>query len=188
MVARVTFTRRARVLLVTGLVLIAATFAWFAWQRREASSGSGSTSADTTGMPLRVARLYFASPDGERLLEEPRELPEVPNLHPRVAMLVAALSQGPAGEGVRTLPVGTRVQHSYLDGEGVLTLDLSRAFRQGFQGGALAEEMAIGSLVRTVAAGVPEARRVRIVCGGRPLATLGGHFPLDRPLDPDDWP
>jgi len=188
MVPRLTFTRRVRVLLVGGLVLIAGTFAWFAWQRRDTTGGSGFASADTTGMPLRVARLYFARPDGEGLLEEARELPELPNLHPRVAMLVAALAQGPAGEGVRTLPAGTRVQHSYLDGDGVLTLDLSRAFRQGFQGGALAEEMAIGSLVRTVAAGVPEARRVRIVCGGRPLPSLGGHFPLDRPLDPDDWP
>ena len=39
-----------------------------------------------------------------------------------------------------------------------------------------------------VAANVPEAKRIRIVCGGAAISTLGGHFPLDRPLDPDDWP
>jgi hypothetical protein len=31
-------------------------------------------------------------------------------------------------------------------------------------------------------------KRVLIVCGGRPLATLGGHLPLDQPLDVNDWP
>jgi len=188
MVARVILTRRVRVLLVVGAGLILATLALFAWIGRDARVGSGGVAADSTGMALRSANLYFASADGEHLIEEPRELPETSDPHARARMLVAALERGPAGEGVRTLPAGTRVMHSYLDAEGVLTLDLSRAFRQGFHGGALAEELAIGSLVRTVTAGVPEARRVRIVCGGRPLPTLGGHFPLDRPLDPDDWP
>jgi hypothetical protein len=31
-------------------------------------------------------------------------------------------------------------------------------------------------------------RQVLIVCEGVPLASLGGHLPLDRPLDPADWP
>jgi len=26
------------------------------------------------------------------------------------------------------------------------------------------------------------------VCAGVALPTLGGHFPLDQPLDPDEWP
>jgi len=38
------------------------------------------------------------------------------------------------------------------------------------------------------ATGVPEAKRIRIVCAGVALPTLGGHFPLDQPLDPEDWP
>jgi hypothetical protein len=75
-----------------------------------------------------------------------------------------------------------------VDDAGLLTLDLSRPFRQGFHGGARAEEMTLGSLVRTLAANVPEVRRIRIVCAGVALPTLGGHFPLDQPLDPDEWP
>jgi hypothetical protein len=47
--------------------------------------------------------------------------------------------------------------------------------------------MAVSSLVRTVLANVPEARRVLLVCAGSPLATLGGHVPLDQPFDPSDW-
>ena len=132
--------------------------------------------------------LWFASPEGDSLVSEPREMPEQPELHAHVAALVAALEQGPRTGGERTLPEGTMLLHAYLDDSGLLTLDLSRPFRQGFQGGARAEELALGSLVRTIATGVPDAKRIRIVCAGVALPTLGGHFPLDQPLDPDDWP
>ena len=44
----------------------------------------------------------------------------------------------------------------------------------------------LGSLVRTLLANVPEARRVRLVCAGEPLATLGGHVACDRPFDGSD--
>ena len=51
-----------------------------------------------------------------------------------------------------------------------------------------AEYLAVASLVRTLGANLPEVKRILIVCGGRPMATLGGHLPLDQPLDVNDWP
>jgi len=42
--------------------------------------------------------------------------------------------------------------------------------------------------VRTLGDNVAEVKQVRIVCEGAPLASLGGHVPLDRPLDVADWP
>ena len=144
--------------------------------------------SDSTATGLRAVTLWFGSPGGDSLVSEPREMPEAPGLHARIAALVAALEQGPRQRGERTLPEGTLVLHTYMDEAGLLTLDLSRPFRQGFHGGARAEELALGSLVRTLAADVPEVKRIRIVCAGVALPTLGGHFPLDQPLDPDDWP
>jgi spore germination protein GerM len=143
---------------------------------------------DSSASSVRSATVWFASAEGDSLVPEPRDLPEQADLHTRVAALVAALEQGPRGEAARTLPEGTTLLHAYLDETGLLTLDLSLAFRQGFQGGARVEELVVGSLVHTVAANVPEAKRIRIVCGGAAFTSLGGHFPLDRPLDPDDWP
>jgi hypothetical protein len=35
---------------------------------------------------------------------------------------------------------------------------------------------------------VPEVKRVLIVCGGGPLPTLGGHLPLDRPIEVSEMP
>jgi hypothetical protein len=80
------------------------------------------------------------------------------------------------------------VLHAYLDDRGLLTVDLSRAFQTGFHGGAGAEYLTIASLVRTFAANLPEVRHVMVVCAGTPLPSLGGHLPLDRPLDVSDWP
>jgi hypothetical protein len=175
-------------LIALGLVLIA--LALFARQgfQHENQPGPLPVAPESTATSVRSVPLWFASADGDSLVLEPRDLAEPSGLHPRLAALVAALEQGPRGDGARTLPQGTSLQHAYLDETGLLTLDLSPGFRQGFQGGARVEELVVGSLIRTVSANVPEAKRIRIVCGGAAFTSLGGHFPLDRPLDPDDWP
>jgi hypothetical protein len=143
---------------------------------------------DTLSTGLRTVRLSFAARDGGGLVTETRDLPDRGDLRERIAQLVAELDRGPRGTGVAALPPGTAVLHAYLDGRGLLTLDLSRAFVERFEGGTTAEYLAVASLLRTLAANVPEVKRVLIVCGGAPLATLGGHLPLDRPLDVSDWP
>ncbi len=172
------------------IVVILAALAWAGWKfgwvpRRVPMS---LPAADTSGTGYRAVRLYFAAPSGDRLVSESRELSESATLHERVAALVAELDRGPTQAGVAALPPGTSVLHVYLDDEGLMTVDLSRAFQQGFRGGSDAEYLALSSLVRTLAANVPKVKRVLIVCGGEPLATLGGHLPLDRPLDVPEMP
>ena len=170
-----------------GAALVALALLARAWFGREPEPGAVAP-ADSAAAALRTIQLWFASSDGDSLTGETRDLTEQPDLHARVAVLVAALEQGPRQAGVRVLPEGTQVLHVYLEEDGLLTLDLSLPFRQGFRGGPRAEELVLGSLVRTLAANVPEMRRVRFTCGGAMLPTLGGHFPLDRPLDPGEWP
>ena len=165
------------------VVVALAALAWFGWQwtiRRNAPRPG--PAADSVAAGVRSARLYFAAPSGDSLVSEPRELLEAANLHDRVAGLVAELDRGPRGSGVAALPAGTAALHVFLDERGLLTINLSRAFQQGFRGGSGAEYLAVASLVRTLGANLPEVKRVLIVCGGRPIATLGGHLPLDRPL------
>jgi hypothetical protein len=177
-----------RRLLIGALVLAALAWAGWRWWRPGTAPAPVGTAADSTGAGVRSARLYFAARSGDSLVAEPRELIESASLHDRVAALVAELDRGPRGGGVAALPAGTSVLHVFLDERGLLTLDLSRAFRQGFRGGAGAEYLAIASLVRTLGANLPEVRRILIVCGGEPLPTLGGHLPLDQPLEVIDWP
>lgn len=177
-----------RRLLVGALVAAALAWAGWRWLRPGTSPPPAGTAADTLGAGVRSARLYFASPSGDSLVVEPRELIEAASLHDRVAALVAELDRGPRGGGVAALPAGTSVLHVFVDERGLMTLDLARAFQQGFRGGAGAEYLAIASLVRTLGANLPEVKHILIVCGGKPLQTLGGHLPLDQPLEVSDWP
>jgi hypothetical protein len=177
-----------RRLLVGALVVAALAWAGWRWRRPGASPPPAGTAADSSLAGVRSARLYFASPSGDSLVVEPRELIEAASLQDGVAALIAELDRGPRGDGVAALPAGTSVLHVFVDDHGLLTLDLTRAFSQGFRGGAGAEYLAIASLVRTLGANLPEVKRILIVCGGEPLQTLGGHLPLDQPLDVSDWP
>ena len=138
---------------------------------------------DSVGTGFKAARLFFAAPSGDSLVSEAREMAELQGLHERVAALVQALDRGPSGRGVAALPSGTSVLHVYLDDRGRMTIDLSRAFRQKFRGGGNAEYLAVASLIRTIGANVPEVRSVLLVCDGTSLPTLGGHVPLDQPIE-----
>lgn len=143
---------------------------------------------DSVSAGVHSVELWFGAASGDSLVRETRDVVEPGTLHERVGDLVAELERGPKRGGIRTLPAGTALLHAYLDDRGLLTVDLSRAFQSGFRGGAGAEYLAIASLLRTFAANLPEVRHVMIVCAGTPLASLGGHLPLDRPLDVSDWP
>ena len=144
--------------------------------------------ADSSATGFQTVTLYFAAPSGDSLVEESRSVIAQTDLHARIASLVDALARGPSATGLALVPAGTAVVHAYLDDRGLLTLDLAAPFRDEFRGGATAELLAVGSIVRTLAANVPEAQRLQLACGGQPLPSLDGHVPLDQPLDLAHWP
>ena len=180
--------KRVTLLLVAALAI--AMLAWLSWRRASAPQPPVAVSAlaDTVRAGLKAVRLYFAAPSGDSLVSEQREMIDEGNLHDRTKALVGALDRGPLVRGVAALPAGTAVIHAYSDEQGLLTVDLSRAFQQGFRGGSNAEFMAIASLVRTLSANLPRVERVLITCGGGPIETLGGHLPLDHPIEVDHLP
>ncbi len=167
-----------------------AVLAWALWRlpARPRPVASPVARADSAGTGLRASRLFFASLRGDSLVMESRDLAEAGTLHDRVAALLNELDRGPRGAAISALPAGITLLHVYLDDRGLMTLDLSRAFVDDFHGGSSAEDLAVASLVRTLAANLPEVKRVLLVCGGDPIGTLGGHLPLDQPLDVQDWP
>jgi spore germination protein GerM len=178
--------RRLLVAAVLGAVLALAAL-W--WRGRSTPAPIVMVAPDTSaGAGVQSATLYFASPDGAALVSEPREVLQSDDLHERVATLIAQLDRGSTHGGVSVLPPGTALRQVFIDNDGLLTVDLTSAFRRGFQGGSATEFMATASLVRTLSANLPEVKRVLIVCAGRPIETLGGHLPLDQPLDVTDWP
>jgi len=143
---------------------------------------------DTVSTGLRTVRLWFSAPNGDSLVSESRDVAESGVMRERVSALVAELALGSRHGAVSALPAGTRAVHVYLDERGLMTLDLSQAFAAEFHGGSGAEYLAVASLVRTIGDNLPEVKQLLLVCGGAPLGSLGGHLPLDRPIDVSDWP
>ena len=181
--------RGVRRALGVAVVLAALVAGGWWWSRRgRPIEAPAPAAADSARAGVRAVQLYFAAASGDSLVSESREVVDAPDVGRRVRVLVAELDRGPRGRGVAALPAGTGVLRCFLDDTGLLTLDLTGAFRQGFRGGTTAEYLAIASLVRTLGANLPEVKRVTIVCAGRPITTLGGHLPLDQPLDVQDWP
>jgi hypothetical protein len=177
-----------RLLIGLALLAVLACAVWYFAIAPRRAEAPAPAPPDTLSTGYKSARLYFASASADTLVGESREMAEPQSLHQQVSALVSELDRGPTGPGVAALPPGTSVLHVYLDDRGLMTLDLSRAFQQGFRGGSSAEYLAVASLVRTLAVNVPEVKRVLIVCGGVPLASLGGHLPLDRPIEVSEIP
>lgn len=177
---------RARALLALLVVAALVFVGWRTWRLQHPAANGAGAAADTAQAGLRSVTLWFSDLDGDSLVSEVRQVREAEGLHASVAQLVGMLVRGPEHGGIAVVPNGTAVLRAYLDDHGQLTLDLSAAFQQGFHGGSREEDLVIGSLVRTIGSNLPEVKRVLFVCGGAPIASLGGHLPLDRPIDPHE--
>lgn len=134
---------------------------------------------------MRTVRLYFESPE-MLLAAETRNiaLPESPAA--AMPVVVRELMKGPARPPLgRLFPVDTVVRGTYLLPGGTAIVDLGGpTFSQGWGTGSHAELMTVYSLVQSLSANFPEARRVRILVNGTPAETLAGHVSLTRSLTP----
>lgn len=134
----------------------------------------------------RVVRLYFESQD-MLLAGESRNVQMPQNAVAALSALTRELLKGPANPGVpRLLPADTVLRGAFLLPDGTAFIDLGGAtLTQGWATGSHQELMAVYSIVQTVTANFPEAKRVRILLNGVPAETFGGHIAIDRALAPN---
>jgi hypothetical protein len=134
---------------------------------------------------VRPVRLYYESPE-MLLAAETRSiaLPESPAA--AMPLVVRELMKGPSRPPLgRLFPADTVVRGTYLLPGGTALVDLGGAtLTQGWGTGSHEELMSVYSLVQSLTANFPEARRVRILVNGTPAETLGGHLSLSRSLTP----
>ena len=134
---------------------------------------------------LRTIRLYFESPQ-MLLTAETRDVQLPENPAGALPAVMRELIKGSANQGVpHSLPADTVIRGAYLLPNGVALVDLGGAtLTQGWGTGSHEELMAVYSVVQTVVANFPQARRVRLLINGEPAETLAGHVALDRSLGP----
>jgi len=134
---------------------------------------------------VRTVSLYYESPD-LLLAPERRNLPLPENAGAAMDLVVRELLKGSANAAVpRLLPDDTVLRGAYLLPDGTAFVDLGGpTLSQGWTTGSHQELMAIYSVVQTVTANFPEAKRVRVLVNGEPAETLAGHISLSRALSP----
>lgn len=150
-------------------------------------SSSEPAVSTVTAPPLQRATvtLYFASPTGDRLLAETRELENCPAEAPCVNELLQALILGSSAGLVPVLPPQTTVRSVVAEGETV-TVDFSRELVDNHPGGSLSELLTVTALANTIQKNFPQLRQVRILVEGATLETLKGHVSLREPIVADD--
>jgi spore germination protein GerM len=140
----------------------------------------------TPGAGRRISvRLYFEAPDREGLLPEERDVAFSSDLSQQLRTVVEELAKGSTTGLVATLPAGTRVLEVFVQARGVAFVDLSSEAASGLPGGSKAELLTVYSIVNTIVTNFPAVSRVRIVVDDQPVASLGGHIDVSRPLPPD---
>jgi spore germination protein GerM len=103
-----------------------------------------------------------------------------------MSVVVRELIKGSANPSLPPLfPADTVVRAAFLLPDGTAFVDLGGpTLTSGWGTGTHEELMAVYSLVQTVTANFPEAKRVRILINGEPAETLAGHISLARALAP----
>jgi len=101
-------------------------------------------------------------------------------------VVVRELVKGSANPSLPALlPADTVVRSAFLLPDGTAFVDLGGpTLTSGWGTGTHRELMAIYSVVQTVTANFPEAKRVRILINDEPAETLAGHISLARALAP----
>jgi hypothetical protein len=123
------------------------------------------------------AKIYWAAGTGKVALVQ-IELPLSADPVERSRQLLQALIANPPTPDQRTLPASTTLLGFYILPDGTAVADFSDSLSSELPSGILSESMAVNSIVKTLAANVPQLRRLKILIHGQEMDTLAGHVDL----------
>ncbi|HEX4826054.1 MAG TPA: GerMN domain-containing protein [Candidatus Polarisedimenticolaceae bacterium] len=141
--------------------------------------------AEAAPLAKSTVTLYFPSATDDRLVAESRAIIETPRPADRGAQILAALLDGPEGEGALPFaPDGTTLRRLWVRDDGTAYADFSSGLADGLAGSS-EEILRLYAIVDSLTTNVPEIKRVGILIDGRERETLGGHVDVRRPIGPD---
>jgi hypothetical protein len=183
---------RGRVAGVAAIVVLAAGIGWVLFvglprwttPRQAAVQPATATSPAAPAEPTRKIRahLYYLAADGLRLEGADREVEFGEGTLEQARHLVDALLEPAPEPLLPPLPAGTQVRGLYISDNGTVFVDLSQEAASGQPGGILEEELAVYSVVNTLADNLPAVAAVQLLVNGHEVDTLAGHVDLRHPL------
>ena len=192
-------SRRALILTVVVAVVLGAGVYYLLSLRRHLSPASaGTQSADQTartrlseaalqqaGGQSQVVTLYFPSYADGKLLAETRSLKLASEDIKRIKQVLLALIEGSHQGHSSTLPPSATIRAVFLSPDGTAVIDLSQEALGDFMPGIESEDLAIYSIVDSLAANIPPVKRVKFLVQGQEVQTLDGHIDLSGFFTPE---
>ncbi len=187
---------RAYVLLVVLLAVLVAGFSYlralgrrifFETPPREEAARTqlSEVALQSASAPNQSVTLYFLSFDKKQLVAETRQIAMATGDTDRIRQILLALIEGSHLGYSRPLPPSTEVRAVFLTPEGTAYVDFSNDALTNFTPGITSETLALYSIVNSLAANVPEVKRVKVLINGQEVETLDGHADLTNYFVPD---
>jgi Sporulation and spore germination len=178
------------VVLVIGSLYLRSLVRWAFFERRRAPDTTARAQLDQAALqasagPTQSVTLYFPSYAEGKLRGEARPLALAPDPPDRVRQIVLALIEGPKQGAGSALSASAEVRGVFLTADGTVYLDLSNAATSDFNPGIESETLAVYSVVDSLAANLPEVKKVQFLVQGQEVDTLDGHADLTEPFAPD---
>lgn len=139
--------------------------------------------AANASAPRVKAKLFWAAnPDDSSLAPVTVDLPLSDDPVLRAKQVLNTLLAGPVDTDLRTLPPDAELLAFYLLPDGTGIADFSETLATSMPSGIQSEQLAVDSIVQTLAANVPQIRRLKILVHGQEVDTLAGHVDLLEPF------
>jgi spore germination protein GerM len=135
--------------------------------------------ATSASQPRVKVKLFWASGANDGTLAPvTAELPLGSDPVLRSKQVLNTLLAGPVDSELRTLPSDAALLAFYLLADGTAIADFSEALVTSTPSGIESERMAVDSITQTLAANVPQIKRLKILIHGQEVETLAGHLDL----------
>jgi len=176
--------------LIIGSLYLRSLVRWAFFERRRPPDTAARAQLDQAALqasagPTQSVTLYFPSYADGKLRGESRPLAMASDPADRVRQIVLALIEGPKQGTGSALSASAEVRGVFVTADGTVYLDLSKGAAGDFNPGIESETLAIYSVVDSLAANLPEVKRVQFLVQGQEVDTLDGHVDLTAPFTPD---
>ncbi len=176
--------------LVVGSLYLRSLVRWAFFERRRPPDTVARAQLDQAALqasagPTQTVTLYFPSYAEGKLRGEARPIALATDPADRVRQIVLALIEGPKQGTGSALSASADVRGVFVTADGTVYLDLSSGATGDFNPGIESETLAVYSVVDSLAANLPEVKRVQFLVQGQEVDTLDGHADLTAPFAPD---
>ncbi len=176
--------------LIIGSLYLRSLVRWAFFERRHQPDTVARAQLDQAALqaaagPTQTVTLYFPSYAEGKLRGEARPLAMATDPADRVRQIVLALIEGPKQVAGSALSASAEVRGVFVTADGTVYLDLSSGVAGDFNPGIESETLAVYSVVDSLAANLPEVKRVQFLMQGQEVDTLDGHADLTAPFAPD---